>query len=77
MQKDTLLVTISGGSTPVSQASVMTNFAGVAVAAPLGAAMNMSEYRMPAILASRRGDISAIHSTISYPPEGTAMGYLV
>src|ERR1700733_14542002 len=64
-------------ATPVSQARVMSNLAGVAVVAPLGAAMNMSTYRMPAILALRRGDVSAIRSTTSNPPETTGLGYLV
>jgi hypothetical protein len=37
----------------------------VAVAAPLGAAMKMSKYKRPAILASRRGDAPAIRFVIS------------
>jgi len=38
-------------ATLVSQASVMIIFAGVAVAAPAGAATKMRKYRKPAILA--------------------------
>lgn len=43
-------------ATPESQASVIIIFAGVAVAAPLGAVMKMSAYKTPAILACRPGD---------------------
>jgi hypothetical protein len=52
-------------ATPVSQARVIIIFAGVAVAAPLGAAMKMSKYKRPAILALIRGDVTAIGLVIS------------
>jgi hypothetical protein len=39
----------------------------VAVAAPLGAVMKMSRYMRPAILALKRGDISAIGLMSRFP----------
>jgi hypothetical protein len=52
-------------ATPISQARVIIIFAGVAVAAPLGAAMKMSKYKKPAILALIRGDATAMGFVIS------------
>jgi hypothetical protein len=44
---------------------VIIILAGVAVAAPLGAAMKMHRYKRPAILALRRGDVPAARFVIS------------
>jgi hypothetical protein len=42
----------------------MIIFTGVAVAAPLGATMKISKYKMPVILALSPGDVSQLHFVI-------------